>query len=109
MYGLELRTCSLGVVVAVLIGAGIGFGWHYLDTAGVRAVAAAATPLALQDAPSRPPANPPPPREAPILDGPLFPGLSGYPQPALSHLPCAKGHACGKHQPDRIGATSRQA
>jgi len=41
----ELRTCGLGAVVSVLLGAGIGFGWHYLDNGGGRA-AIAATPLA---------------------------------------------------------------
>ena len=28
MYDPELRTCGLGAVVSVLLGAGIGFGWH---------------------------------------------------------------------------------
>ena len=40
MYGSELRTCGLGAVVCVLLGAGIGYGWHYLDNGGVRAVVA---------------------------------------------------------------------
>jgi hypothetical protein len=35
MYTSELRTYSLGAVVAVLLGAGGGFGWHYFaDSAG---------------------------------------------------------------------------
>jgi len=31
MFGSELRTCGLGAVFCVLLGAGIGLGWHYLD------------------------------------------------------------------------------
>jgi len=55
MYASELRTCALGGVVCVLLGVGIGYGWHYLDTGGGRAaVALAATPLAQEDAPSAP-------------------------------------------------------
>ena len=45
MYDPELRICGLGAVVSVLLGAGIGFGWHQLDNGGGRA-AIAATPLA---------------------------------------------------------------
>jgi hypothetical protein len=37
MYGMELRTYGLGAVVAVLLSAGIGFGWHYLDNVGGKA------------------------------------------------------------------------
>jgi len=29
MYASELRTYGLSAVVAVLLGAGTGFGWHY--------------------------------------------------------------------------------
>jgi hypothetical protein len=109
MYGSELRTCGLGAVVCVLLGAGIGYGWHYLDNGGVTAIAASvSTPLAKQNVPGPPPPNPPP-RETPVLDVPQLPGLSHYPQPARSHPRCAKGHACGKHQPDGLGATSPQA
>ena len=36
MYGSQLRTCGLGAVVAVLFGAGIGFGWHYVNRHGIR-------------------------------------------------------------------------
>jgi len=33
----EVRTCGLSAVVAVLLGAGIGVGWHYFaDSAGGR-------------------------------------------------------------------------
>jgi hypothetical protein len=106
MYGWELRTCALGAIICVLLGAGIGYGWHYLDTDGrPGAVAAAVTPLAKQDAPGPPPSNSSP-RETPVADGPLFPGLSRNPQPAESLPRCAKGHACGKHKPDRLGAAS---
>jgi hypothetical protein len=107
MYKSELRTCALGAIICVLLGAGIGYGWHYLDTSGrPGAVASAAIALAKQDAPSPPPSNPSPPREAAVVYGPLFPGLSRNPQPAESHPRCAKGHACGKHRLDRLGAAS---
>ena len=40
MYGSELRTYGLGAVVSMLLGAGIGFGWHYfVDSAGATVVA----------------------------------------------------------------------
>ena len=70
MYASELRTCAFGAVVCVLLGAGIGYGWHYLDT-GDRpgAVAVTATPAAKQSAPSRPSSNPFPPRETLVVDG----------------------------------------
>lgn len=104
MYGSELRTYGLGAVVSVLLGAGIGFGWHYfVDSAGGRAAAAAATPAAQQDASNRPSSNPPAPREGPVLDVPRLPDLSHAQQPA-GHNPrkaCTKGHACRKHQPRR--------
>jgi hypothetical protein len=74
MYGSELRTCALGAVVAVLPGAGIGFGWHYLDDGGARA-SIAATPLAQHDAPSPSPSAPPP-QGGPVLDVPRLPVLS---------------------------------
>jgi hypothetical protein len=74
MYASELRTCGLGAVVAVLFGAGVGFGWHFFADGG-RAVAAAATALAQQDA-SNPSLTCPPPREGPVRDVPLVPVLS---------------------------------
>ena len=54
MYASELRTCGLGAVVAMLFGAGIGFGWYYFaDNGGGRAaVASAPTTPANQDAPN---------------------------------------------------------
>jgi hypothetical protein len=102
MYASELRTYGLSGVVAVLLGAGIGFGWHYFaDSAGGRAVAAAATPLSQQDAPKPPSASPPAPAEGLVLDAPEFPGLSHYRQPAPPNprQECAKGHTCVKHRP----------
>jgi hypothetical protein len=45
MSGSELRAYCLSAVLTVLLGVCIGFGWHYFaDSAGVRAVASAATP-----------------------------------------------------------------
>jgi hypothetical protein len=44
MPGADLRTYCLSVVITVLLGAGIGVGWHYIvDSAGVGTVALAAT------------------------------------------------------------------
>src|SRR6516162_10544471 len=101
MYGSELRTCALGAIICVLLGAGIGYGWHYLDASGrPGAVVSAATPLAKQDVPRPLPSNPSPPRESAVFDGPLFPGLTRNPQPAESHPRCANSQACGKHRPD---------
>ena len=71
MYGSELRTCGLGAVGAVLLGAGIGFGWHYLDKVGGKAaVASMATPLVKQDVPKPPLSCPPGSREGPVPDFP---------------------------------------
>jgi hypothetical protein len=113
MYGSELRTCGLGAVVCVLLGAGIGFGWHYFaDSAGAAVVASAATPPAKQDVPNPRLSNSPPQREGPVLDVPGIPGLSNYRQPAQSSprccKTCTKGRACEKHQPNGLIATSRQ-
>ena len=74
MYGSELRTCALGAVVTVLLGAGIGFGRHYLDDVGGKpAVASVATPLEEEDAPKPPLSCPPGSREGPVLDVPQLP------------------------------------
>ena len=82
MYGSELRTCRLGAVVAVLLGAGIGLGWHYLDNVGGKAaVASVATPFEKQDAPKPPLTCPPGSRGGPALDVPSFPF---YPAPTTS-------------------------
>src|SRR5215472_17531829 len=74
MYASELRTCGLGAVVAMLLGAGVGFGWHFFADGG-RAVAAAPTPLSQQDA-SNPPLACPPPRKGLGADVPRLPVLS---------------------------------
>ena len=77
MYGSELRTCGLGAFVAVLLGAGVGVGWHYFaDSGGATASASGVTPLAKQDTPTGPSSNPPPPREGPVFDVPGSPALS---------------------------------
>src|SRR6516164_3395682 len=104
MYGSELRTYGLGAVVSMLLGAGIGFGWHYfVDSAGATVVAWAATSPAQQAAPNPSSSNPPAPREGPVFDVPRFPDSPHAQQPA-GHNPgkrCAKGHACRKYQPSR--------
>ena len=88
MLGPELRTYGISAVVSVLLGAGIGLGWYYFaDSAGGRAVAAAATPLAKQDKSQPSFSNPPVLSEDPVLDAPPFPGLSHYPQPAAYNGP----------------------
>jgi hypothetical protein len=68
MSGSELRTYVLSAVVCVLLGIGIGFGWHFVDRAGGRAAASASTPPAKQDAPNPPLSNPPAQREGPVPD-----------------------------------------
>jgi len=77
MYGSQLRTCGLGAVVAVLFGAGIGFGWHYFaDSAGATAAASAVTPLAKSDAPRPTSPDPPSRPQGPVIDVPRFLDLS---------------------------------
>ena len=79
MYGSQLRTCGLGAVVAVLFGAGIGFGWHYFaDSAGATASASAVTPLAKSDAPSPASPNPLLGRRVQLS---MFPGFQTYHTP----------------------------
>src|SRR5215472_816597 len=108
MYGSELRTCGLGAVVCVLLGAGIGYGWHYLDNGGGRAaVASTVAALAQQDAPSGPPSTPAP-QGGTAVNVPQVPGVSHYSQPAQRQSRCAKGHTCGKHQRDQLAAGSPQ-
>jgi hypothetical protein len=75
MYASELRTCGLGAIVAVLLGAGGGLGWHYFADSG-GATASAVTPLAKQEAPTGPLSNLPPPREGPVFDVPGSPALA---------------------------------
>jgi len=69
MYASELRTCALGALVAVLLGAGVGFGWYYFaDRAGPSTAAAAVTRAAQRDASNLEVSCPPDPREAPAPD-----------------------------------------
>jgi hypothetical protein len=88
MYAAELRTCVLGAVVSVLLGAGGGLGSYYFsDSAGGRAAAAATTPPDQEDAPQPSSSNPLASTPSPILDSPQFPGLSRYPQPGAYNGP----------------------
>ena len=84
MFGEMLRSYLLSAVVCVLLGTGIGFGWHFVDRAAGRAVASAASPPAKQDAPNPPSSNPPAQREGPVLDFARGSGLSDAQQPARS-------------------------
>src|SRR4029077_15035442 len=85
MFAGMLRTYALSAVVCVLLGIGIGFGWHYfVDRTGGRAAASAATPPAKQDAPNPPSSNTPAQREGPVLDVPRGSGLSDAQQPSPS-------------------------
>jgi hypothetical protein len=85
MSGSELRTYILSAVVAVLLGTGIGFGWHYLgDRPAGRAAASAATLPAKQDAPNPPSPSPAAQREGPVPDVARDSGSSGAQQPARS-------------------------
>ena len=91
MYASELRTCGLGAVVALLFGAGIGVGWHYLDNVGGKAaVASVATPLEKQDGPKPQLSRPPGSREGPVLDVPQLPVSSrANNQPDTTHAKSA--------------------
>jgi hypothetical protein len=84
MSGSELRTYVLSAVVCVLLGIGIGFGWHFVDRTGGRTAASAATPPAKQDAPNPPSPNPAAQQKGPVLDVPGGSGLSDTQQPAPS-------------------------
>ena len=77
MYGSELRTYGLSAVVAMLLGAGIGFGWHYFaDSASATpAVSPAALP-AKHDALDPPSSTPPVRPEGPVRDVLRSPDLS---------------------------------
>jgi hypothetical protein len=70
MFPAMLRSYALSAVVCVLLGIGIGFGWHFVDRANGRTAASAATPPAKPDAPNPPSSNPPAQREGPVLDVP---------------------------------------
>ena len=67
MYASQLRACGLGAVVAVLLGAVIGVGWHYFgDSAG-----SGASRVALpekQDVPDLLSSNPHAQPEDPVID-----------------------------------------
>jgi len=110
MYASELRTCGLGAVVALLLGAGVGVGWHYFaDSASGRAVTVAPTPLVQQDTPNSPLACPPS-GEGPVTDVPRLPVLSGpNSQPDTTHAKDARRvtHAAPpavpRHAPRRDG------
>jgi len=85
MFPEILRSYVLSAVVCVFLGIGAGFGWHYfVDRAGGRAAASAATPPAKQDVPNPPSSNPPAQREGPVLDVPRGSGLADAQQPARS-------------------------
>ena len=85
MFAGMLRTYILSAVVCVLLGIGIGFGWHYfVDRTAGRAAASVATLPAKQDAPNPSSPNPPVEREGPVLDVTKGPGLSDAQQPARS-------------------------
>jgi hypothetical protein len=69
----------------MLLGVGIGFGWHYfVDSAGVTAVASVATPAAQHDAPDPPSANPPSRGEGAGLNIPRSPVSSDAQQTTTS-------------------------
>ena len=76
MYASELRTCALGAVVAVLLGVGVGVGWHYFGDSARAGTSTVALP-AKQDAPNPLSSNPYAQPEDSVLDipGPL--DLSG--------------------------------
>jgi hypothetical protein len=85
MFGEMLRTYVLSAVVCVLLGIGIGFGWHYfVDRAAGRTVASAITSPAKQDAPNPPSPNPAAQPEGPVPDVSRGSGLSNAQQPARS-------------------------
>src|SRR5262245_12319275 len=85
MSGLELRTYVLSAVVAVLLGTGIGFGWHFfVDRAGGRAVASTVITPAKPEVPNPPSSNPPVQREGSAPDIPRPAGSSDAQQSARS-------------------------
>jgi hypothetical protein len=84
MFGQMLRPYLLSAVVCVLLGIGLGVGWHFVDRAGGRIAASAMTPPAKQDAPNPPSSNPPAQREGPGLDVPRGSGSSDAQRPAPS-------------------------
>jgi hypothetical protein len=72
MYASELRTCGLGAVVAVLLGAGIGVGWDYFaDSAGATTAISSVTRPVQENVPSAQLSCPPGSREGRVADVPL--------------------------------------
>jgi hypothetical protein len=106
MYGSELRTCGLGAVVALVLGAGGGFGWHYLAD-GVDAVGvASAVGLSAQREADGPLSScPPGSREGPVPDVPVLPHANNH-NPREEH---PKDHTCSTRQPRATGDISRPA
>ena len=71
MSGSDLRPYVLGIVVAVLLGTGFGFGWHYLvDRSSGKTIASTITPATKQEMPNSPSSNPSARREGPVPDVP---------------------------------------
>jgi hypothetical protein len=85
MFGEMLRAYVLSAVVCVLLGIGIGFGWHYfVDRTGGSAAVSATTLPGKQDPPNPPSTNSAAQREGPVPDAPRVPGLSDAQQSARS-------------------------
>jgi len=106
----ELRTYVFAAVVSMLLGAGIGFGWHYFaDSAGATTIASAVTAPAKQGAPGPALVCPPGPREGSVLNvpGPLVLSRPNN-QPDPTHARGAPGVTHARmHQPRPTGANSR--
>jgi hypothetical protein len=85
MSGSDLRPYVLGIVVAVLLGTGFGFGWHYLvDRPSGKTVASTITPATKQEVPNSPSSNPSAQREVPVPDVPQLSSSSDARQSARS-------------------------
>jgi hypothetical protein len=84
MFAELLRTYLLSAVVCVLLGVGIGFGWHFVDRAVTRTAASTAISPAKQDVPNPPSPNPPVQRAGPVPDVARSPILPDAHQPARS-------------------------
>ena len=98
MYASELRTCGLGAVVAVLLGAGVGVGWHYFsDSAGATTAASAVSSVAQRDAPSPQLSCPPGAPGGQVPDVPLPVPSHPNNQPDTTHARSAAGVAHAAH------------
>src|SRR5262245_1443128 len=102
MSGSGLRTYVLGLVVSLLIGTGIGFGWHYVDRSGGRAVASAVPSTTGHEAPNTSSSNLPVQRQGQAPDvarGGTLPAAQqqagGSPRAHSCCKVCTKGKACG--------------